>query len=178
MSTFSINVQDKEVRDALEALKQRTSNLQPILQSIGEDIMARAKARFGTSTGPDGQRWKPNALSTVRGLIDRSSSKKGFYLKDGKTLSRKAQMSLAGKKVLVDTGSLASQFHVSASGTSVTVGNSMKYAAIHQFGGQAGRGHKVTIPARPFLPINKEGRLYPGEQSRILDALNAYLGGQ
>jgi phage gpG-like protein len=194
---ITIQVQDKAVQDALQALAKRVGNMKPKLQTIGDDIMARAKARFGTSTGPDGQRWKPNALSTIQALLHNSSgvyakfsnlaskkeswarvgNKKGWFLKDGVTLSKKAQTSLAGKKVLVDTGSLASQFHVSASGTSVTVGNSMKYAAIHQFGGKAGRGNKVTIPARPFLPIKSDGSLYPQEQVKILDALNAYLSG-
>lgn len=38
----------------------------------------------------------------------------------------------------------------------------MVYAAIQQYGGQAGRGHKVTIPLRPFLPVT---RLYAGTGS-------------
>lgn len=175
---ITIQVQDNGVQDALHALAQRVGNMKPILQAIGEDLMERTKERFGTSTGPDGQRWKPNAVSTIQAMIARSSQSKGFYLKDGKTLSKKAQTSLSGKKVLVDTGSLAQQFHVSASANSVTVGNSMKYAAIHQFGGQAGKGKKTTIPARPFLPIKSDGSLYPQEQIKILDALNAYLAGK
>jgi len=36
----------------------------------------------------------------------------------------------------------------------VRIGNNRIYGAIHQFGGQAGRGHKVTLPARPYLGIN------------------------
>lgn len=56
----------------------------------------------------------------------------------------------------------------------LTVRNSQPYAAIQQFGGQAGRGHKVTIPARA-LPVRPDGTLYPQEQALVLDALNAFL---
>lgn len=31
------------------------------------------------------------------------------------------------------------------------IGNNVTYAAIHEFGGMAGRGLKTKIPARPFL---------------------------
>jgi len=30
------------------------------------------------------------------------------------------------------------------------------YAAIHHFGGKAGRGKKVTIPARPYMMVQDE----------------------
>lgn len=41
---------------------------------------------------------------------------------------------------------------------SIAVGTNRAYARIHQMGGQAGRGRQVTIPARPFLGLNKENR--------------------
>lgn len=194
---ITVQVQDQAVQDALQALSQRVGNLKPILQSIGEEIMERTKQRFGTSTGPDGQRWQGNSLATIQASLHRQSgayakfsnlktgkegitrvgNKKGFYLKNGQ-LSKKAQTSLSRKKLLVDTGSLARQFHVAANANSVTVGNSMIYAAIHQFGGEAGKGKTVTIPARPFLPVKKDGSLYPQEQAKILDAINGYLAGK
>ncbi len=34
------------------------------------------------------------------------------------------------------------------------IGSNKKYAAIHHLGGQAGRGKKLTLPARPYLPIS------------------------
>lgn len=42
-------------------------------------------------------------------------------------------------------------------------------AAIHQFGGQAGRGRKVTIPARPFLGFSE------ADKAGILAILSEYL---
>ena len=194
---ITTQVQDNGVQAALQALSQRMDNMQPALQAIGEDIMERTKPRFGTSTGPDGRRWQGNALATIQALLHRQSgtyakfsnlktgkegvtrvgNKKGFYLKNG-NLSAGAQAGLGGKKLLIDTGSLARQFHVHADSASVAISNSMAYAAIHQFGGKAGKGRKVTIPARPFLPIMQNGEIYPAERVLILDAINDYLAGK
>ncbi|MER2539353.1 MAG: phage virion morphogenesis protein [Azonexus sp.] len=174
---ITVDVQDHGVQDALQALSKRVSNMQPILKAIGEDIKERTKQRFATSTGPDGQRWQGNSIATIQAMLASARARKGSVLKNG-NLSKKVQTGLAGKKLLVDTGSLARQFHVSANANSVTVGNSMIYAAIHQFGGKAGKGKKVTIPARPFLPVKSDGSLYPQEQRLVLAALNAYLAGK
>ena len=35
------------------------------------------------------------------------------------------------------------------------------YALIHQFGGQAGKNHAATIPARPYFPIDERGQIMP-----------------
>lgn len=169
---FQVTIDDAEVKQALTALAGRIDNMQPVMQEIGEDIMERTKRRFGTGIGPDGQRWQQNAASTVLSMIARMGRK--ARLKNG-NLSKKAQKTLMGKKVLVDTGSLARQFEVTATANSVTVSNSMIYAAIHQFGGKAGRGKSVTIPARPFLPVTSSGEVYPDDQRRILQQIKDYL---
>lgn len=195
MAAFTVEVKDSEVRAALHALSERMANMQPVLQAIGEDIMERTKQRFETSTGPDGQRWKPNARATIEALVQAKSGKfaaysslktrkqgwarigdkKGYFDKDGK-LGAKGIDTVMGKKPLIgESKSLSRQFHVNADANSVTVGNSMIYAAIQQFGGQAGRGKKVTIPARPFLPVTASGELYPAEKSLVLQAINDYL---
>ncbi len=43
-----------------------------------------------------------------------------------------------------------------ADATSATIGSNKAYARIHQKGGQAGRGRKVTIPARPYLGVTEK----------------------
>lgn len=170
---ITIEVQDQQVRAALAELSQRAGNMRPVLQAIGDDIMERAKERFGTSTGPDGKRWQPNARATIEAFI----AKRGGFGKKG--INKKGQGLAMGKKPLVgESRDLSRQFHVSADSNSVTVGNSMAYAAIQQFGGKAGRGHCVTIPARPFLPITPGGSLYPVERAKILDLINDYLAGK
>jgi phage gpG-like protein len=39
---------------------------------------------------------------------------------------------------------------------SVIFGSNMVYARIHQQGGQAGRGKKSFIPARPYMGVPKD----------------------
>ena len=51
----------------------------------------------------------------------------------------------------------------------VIVGTNEPYAAIHQFGGKAGRGRKVEIPARPFLILT------PQDEADILEDVQDYF---
>lgn len=167
---LTIEVKDTEVNKALKALIGKVGNMRPVLQAIGEDIMERAKLRFASSSGPDGQRWKPNSLATIEAYLEQKS---GAFTSFNGT---KSQNLLMSKKPLIgESKSLSKQFHVKADGNSVTIGNSMIYAAIQQFDGQADRGKKVTIPARPFLPIHKNGNLYADDQAKIMETLNRYL---
>ncbi len=54
-------------------------------------------------------------------------------------------------KILVDTARLRNSIGYEASSDTVLIGTNVEYGAIHQFGGKAGRGHSVTLPARPYL---------------------------
>lgn len=83
------------------------------------------------------------------------------------TPSKRAQKT--GGKTLQDTGSLAASVTARADAKSAAVGTNKKYAAIHQFGGRAGRGRKVNIPARPFL------KLTDSDLEDIKKALENYL---
>ncbi len=93
--------------------------------------------------------------------------------------------------ILQDTARLAESFEVASDATSATVGTNVKYAAIHQFGGQTkphlikprnakalafgGRYVKQVnhpgskIPARPFLV------LMDSDEEKILDSVEDYL---
>lgn len=179
---ITIEVDDRAVQAALAQLQGRLSNLTPAMRAIGESIMERTKQRFASSTGPDGSRWAPNADVVLRALLHRGKGNFKQTKKDGSGggLSAKGQRTLSGKKPLIDTGDLSRGFHYSADATSVTVSSSRTYssavtAAIHQFGGKAGRGHKVTIPARPFLPITASGELYPQDRDLIVAELQRFI---
>ena len=54
---------------------------------------------------------------------------------------------------LRDTGHLQKSvtWDVSGRGELLVIGSSREYARIHQLGGQAGRGRKVSIPQRRYL---------------------------
>lgn len=81
--------------------------------------------------------------------------------------SKRAQKQ--GGKTLQDKGQLAASISARYDNDSATVGTNKKYAAIHQFGGKAGRERKVNIPARPFL------KLTDGDLNEIKEAVKDYL---
>ncbi|MCG6552503.1 MAG: phage virion morphogenesis protein [Candidatus Magnetominusculus sp. LBB02] len=58
-----------------------------------------------------------------------------------------------GTQTLIDTKNLMNTIHPTAYNDRVEIGTNVKYAAIHQFGGYTGRGHKSYIPPRPFLMV-------------------------
>lgn len=70
---------------------------------------------------------------------------------------------------LVDTENLMGSITSDYTNDTAVVGTNEPYAAIHQFGGKAGRGRKATIPARPFL------KLTPEDESDIMEDIQAYF---
>ena len=70
---------------------------------------------------------------------------------------------------LVDTENLMNSITSYYDNDSAEVGTNEPYAAIHQFGGKAGRGRKVDIPARPFLVLT------PQDEDYILEDVQAYF---
>ena len=80
-----------------------------------------------------------------------------------------------GGKILQLSGQLAGSISTGATNSFARIGSNKKYAAIHHLGGKAGRGRKVTIPARPYLPINGSGQLQPGGERRSVDVVKDAL---
>ncbi|WP_216640761.1 phage virion morphogenesis protein, partial [Thermus scotoductus] len=73
-------------------------------------------------------------------------------------ISAAAQRRVALRKPLVVTARLKNSISWKVAGSRIYVGTNLEYARIHQFGGYAGRGRKVYIPARPFLGLTEEDR--------------------
>ncbi len=76
----------------------------------------------------------------------------------GKPLKPSKRAQKDGGKTLIDRGHLRDSYtyKVFADGSGVEVGSDAVYAAIHHFGGEAGRHHAVTLPARPVLGIDDD----------------------
>jgi len=74
---------------------------------------------------------------------------------------------------LYDTGTLMRSITHEVERDRAIVGPTVVYAAIHEFGGMAGRGRRVRIPARPYLvPAAREnlGRIREIYMSRVVQA--------
>ena len=70
------------------------------------------------------------------------------------TVQRKAAKGKI-RKILQEEGNLVGTIAAQVQGEGVAIGSNLPYATIHQYGGKAGRGRKVTIPARPYLGTNE-----------------------
>jgi len=144
MATIELN--DEEIRRALNNLLATAGNLNPVLSEIGEHLVESTKRRFGALTGPDGGHWEDNSPVTVE---------------------RKGR-----NQPLTEHGSLGEQIHAQLLGNNtLAVGSSMEYAAMQQFGGSRSEFPNLwgDIPARPFLGISGD------DKTQILDIIAAHL---
>ena len=193
----TIEVNSAALMAVLTQLHDRTGDMSPVLRAIGGDMVERIKQRFATATGPDGTPWAPNTQVTLITYLQRRSGhyaafshldsrkrgsarvgdKNGYFLKDG-SLSKKSQTLLENKRPLQgESGDLARQFFPQVTPDSLTVGSTMIYAAMQQYGGSKAQFPNLwgNIPARPFFPIKPDGTLYPQEENAIVDRLRQYL---
>ncbi|WP_051361141.1 phage virion morphogenesis protein [Desulfuromonas sp. TF] len=160
---FSIQIDDTEVRAALQRAQAATGNLSPVMKAIGERMVRSTEERFETETAPDGTRWEPLAASSLG-----SGFKKKKTKQDG-TLTAAFSRYLASRQILTRSGELRGSIYSRPGSDQVSIGTGKVYAAIHQLGGKAGRGRKVAIPARPFLGVTDADRV------EILELLREHM---
>lgn len=139
----------EELQGKLERLSKALENKTPLLRRIANTLQNTIEESFDKQTSPFGEKWKDNAPSTKR--------KK------------------RGNKILIKSGLLSQSFTSKITGNSAQIGTNLKYAPIHQFGGKAGRNKRVNIPARPFLPMNKNGEIPKDLGERLEGEVVDYL---
>lgn len=133
-----------EISSKVKTVEQRLGHLQPALAIIGETVRTSVVRNFEKGGRPRG--WQELSPVTL-------AQKKGGSI-------------LVGKG---HAGGLMGSIHAEVGKNSVMVGTNKIYGAIHQFGGQAGKNKKVTIPARPFLMIQDQ------DWKEINDELGDYI---
>ena len=126
-------------------------------EELGETILEATSRHFRDERGPDGP-WERSAAAAGR---DRTKS---------------GRKSRRGGKTLQRTGRLKKSINYEAEGDNVQVGTNVVYAAIHQFGGKAGRGHAVELPARPYLYIEGDSELEQDLHDVIRGRLQEVMG--
>ncbi|MBF0249961.1 MAG: phage virion morphogenesis protein [Alphaproteobacteria bacterium] len=117
------------IAEKFERLQRRVADVSPLMDEIGSMLVASTQDRFERGVDPDGRPWTP---------------------------SGRVNMSQGTAKTLLDSGRLMSSITHEPGNSQVEVGSNVIYAAIHQLGGQAGRGLAATIPARPYLGVSAE----------------------
>ena len=147
-----VEIDDAELKAKLARLQSRLGNVSPVLRTIGESLLNSTKDRFKSQTSPDGAKWKAHAPATVRARLKGQGN--------------------APLTILRLRGRLVGSINYQVAGNQLKVGTNIVYGAIHQFGGKAGRGRKVTIPARPYLGIS------PADREDILATLDEWLAAE
>lgn len=168
---IEVKLDDDAVQAAFTRLVQAGTQMQPLMQEIGEFLAETTKQRFQTSTAPDGSRWEPNTETTYVQLAGRYKS--GMNKKGRVTASGARRLS--GKKPLIgETAALSTTINYRAGSDFVEIGSPMAYAAVQQFGAKArsftgGKTPWGDIPARPFLGLSGSDR------EGLLDIIGGYL---
>lgn len=138
--------------ESLAKLDAAGRSLRPALEEIGAALLLSTQQRFERQAGPDGAAWRPLAAAT----LERRAGKRARR-KDG-SLTAAARRRISGAQILRDSGRLYQSLTYRAGEREVKVGSNVVYAAIHQLGGNAGRGRKVRLPARPYLGLDDGDR--------------------
>ena len=140
----------------LAELLERSGDLSPLMDRIGQALESSTVQRFEDEEAPDGSRWEPSLRAKETG---------------GKTLTLSARL----KQSITHR----------ASATQVEIGTNVIYAGVHQ-GGATIRGNpllkfklpgglgfrsaaEVVIPARPFLGVSAD------DQDEIEALVEEYL---
>lgn len=142
----------------LEKLQVKLKNLQnlqnrtaPLITQLGEMLKNSIEDSFENEKSPFGEHHKPLSQSTLKNK-----------LKNGKS-----------ERILRRDGNLADNWVLNTTNTKASVSNNTNfkgfaYGLAHQFGANgAGRGKNIKIPARPFLPVDKNGKLESRTENTI-----------
>ena len=160
-----IELKEDEITAALASLSRALVNKTPVMQEIGEYMVASTQDRVARGETPEGTPFAPRAQTT----LDIYARKNFSY---GLPLNR--------------SGVMRSGIFSDAAESEVTIGSNAIQAAVMQFGAAQGafgahigkdkRGrdhfHSIpfgNIPARPFLGVSDDDR------TNILDIINEWL---
>jgi len=154
MSTLELELKDPQARRILRLLAKALSDKRRLMAGIANELLAQTERNVRLEGRP---KWPALAPSTQK-----ARARKGHGA---------SSPILRGRPP-----NLARNFVIAFSDDHAAIKNPTNYAAIHQFGGQAGRGLNVAIPARPFLPVKADKKtLSPEMQQSLNKLLKTYL---
>ena len=129
---FEIKIDNKELNQVLDKLFEKTSDLRPLMKNIAGIMADSVEENFKQEGRPE---WAKLKDSTIK-----VRTQKGYW----------------PGKILQMRGELAASITSNYDESSAIVGTNKEYAAIHQFGGNAGRNKKTKIEARPYLKLDEK----------------------
>ena len=136
---ITIDLDSEDLQRSLGQLLQNATDTRPMMRAIATEMVSLTEDNF------ESESW------------------------GGKKWPRSRRAAKNGGKTLQLSGQLAASISTQVGNDFARIGSNKKYAAIHHLGGQAGKGRKATIPARPYLPISGTGQLQPGAERTLVD---------
>lgn len=162
MIELDVSIDDRQIAIFFDQLRDRLSDMTPVMQDIGELMVDSTKQRFTAGQGPDGTAWAPKSEATIAAYMARGDTP------DFRPLfgpSRRLSNEIS--------------WRVGPGGQSVEWGSSLIYAGVQQLGAQQGEfGARMgrtrpsekrpqgqdyfmtipwgDIPARPFLGVSTD----------------------
>nr|DAY39532.1 MAG TPA: virion morphogenesis protein [Caudoviricetes sp.] len=132
----------KKLQNKLESLQSIENKTKPLMQTLGNILQNKIEDSFENESSPFGQKWQALKPSTIKQKQRR-----------GKSLN-----------ILRSDGNLADRWIVKADDKKATVSNNTNkngfaYGLVHQFGTKNAFKKGISIPARPFLPVDKNRNL-------------------
>ena len=147
----SMTINDKEFTRLFAKIEERMQ-AKDAMEIVGEIGLTSIQRNFEEGGRPGN--WRPLAASTIKQRIRERKWPGQILMKTG-----------------VSGGLLGSISYEAKSRQVIWYSNKI-YAAIHHFGGQAGKNHAATIPARPYMMLQDED--WPEIKAALTDF---YLGG-
>ena len=154
---MTINFDTTELDRVLQHASQQLTNTEPLMEDISRQLVTETKLNFDFGGRPAWAGLSPLTIARRRG---------------------------GAGAILQDSGVLKRSINASHTVDTATVGSNLKYAPTHQFGarqGEFGRSDRNTplpwgdIPARPFIPIDKNGDISYDGFLVVREVVNGYL---
>lgn len=153
---ITLELDHQNIQRALSQVEWAVGELAPLMRGIAAEFASITEENL-EDEGQSGDAWQ-----TLSGVT---------------TAIREATGTWPGQMLQVSAGGLAASVTTHADSSSALVGSNKVYAAMMHFGGEKQEFPNLwgDVPARPYLPMDEDGKLQPEAKESILDLALAHL---
>ncbi|MCY1548922.1 phage virion morphogenesis protein [compost metagenome] len=153
---IEVELDHSRLQEALRRVEWAVGETAPLMRSIAAEFASITEENFAAE-GQGGEDWP--SLSEVT------------------TSRREASGTWPGQMLQVSAAGLAASITTQADDSSALVASNKPYAAMMHFGGEQEEFPNLwgDIPARPYLPMDADGKLQPAAEESILDLALGHL---
>lgn len=157
----------QELENYLNDMSKRTTNMKPVMHSIGETLHRKSMEAFEKEQDPiTGRAWSPISSTS---LFAQTGGKKNSKIRSGKH-TKSFKRAVADKRILRDKGDLQNSIDYTATNDSLEFVAAKEYAATHFFGDK-----KRNIKQRRYMPFTDDLDIDRKTTDEILDEIGNYI---